>query len=383
MTDMVRHRKSLPLAHAFDLIRLNQSSDPKDKVYGLLGILDYLEVHGLPSVDYTSSVQRLYHDMTRTILQNDQALHILYMIGLRPTVSGLPTWVPDYSNTAFIRFIDIGGNTASAHSSADFTLAILDRSLSVSGVMIDDVDLQASSTSVCTADFRQGFAARSDLSTIDERYAAVTQLIQTLRSWIAISRMMENYPTGEEPSTAFYNIMTQSLLPGSQSWSIQSSPKPKEDVFQKWLSIMTADLSQDPTQFHSDFDNIKSDPNSVAIVKDYIRLFGCSDNPRDWTAELQIRLLLRACDQALSTLQHDVSILSYQRTFFTTRDGYMGVGPRSARPTDRIALIAGLQLPFIVRKAGQNYNLIGPAYIYGVMKGERWNSELAQKITLV
>ena len=61
----------------------------------------------------------------------------------------------------------------------------------------------------------------------------------------------------------------------------------------------------------------------------------------------------------------------------------MGVGPRQARPTDRIALISGLQLPFIVRRAGDNYKLIGPAYIHGLMKGERWDKGLVESITLV
>jgi hypothetical protein len=61
----------------------------------------------------------------------------------------------------------------------------------------------------------------------------------------------------------------------------------------------------------------------------------------------------------------------------------MGVGPRCSRTGDRIALIAGLKLPFVIREAGDRYNLIGPAYIHGIMKGERWDENLLTQIIIV
>lgn len=94
-------------------------------------------------------------------------------------------------------------------------------------------------------------------------------------------------------------------------------------------------------------------------------------------------LVLRARDPNIPILQHDISLLSYQRTFFVTKDGYMGVGPRCSRTGDRIALIAGLKLPFVIREAGDRYNLIGPAYIHGIMKGERWDENLLTQIIIV
>lgn len=49
----------------------------------------------------------------------------------------------------------------------------------------------------------------------------------------------------------------------------------------------------------------------------------------------------------------------------------MGIGPRWSMPGDRVALIAELRLPFIVRKAGDRYSLVGPANVHGIMQGER------------
>lgn len=57
MAIMVSLEETFSLAQAFDMIRQNRSSDPKDKVYGLFGILDYLNIDDLPAVDYTRSMQ--------------------------------------------------------------------------------------------------------------------------------------------------------------------------------------------------------------------------------------------------------------------------------------------------------------------------------------
>lgn len=373
----------MQLSIALDLIRQNESTDPKDKIYGLYGIFDHFQIRRLPSVDYSGSVQRLYREMTGTVLRHDRSLHVLYMIGQHPRISGLPSWVPDYSNTDFIRFIHVYPHKASSRSRARFTLCDLHLSLSVSAVFVDEINVQASSTSICTADFRQGFAARPHLSNAAERHAAVTELVRTLRSWIVTSRSIECYPADEAPKAAFYKIMTQPVRSGSQNWPMPTVPTCTMDTFEQWMYVMTLDLEKDHNYVQDSIADIESDPISSAIVSDYIRLFGCSQDPRQWSAELQIRLLLRARNHALSTLQHDISLLSYQRTFFTTKDNYMGVGPRRMISTDRIALIAGLQLPFIVRKSGDAYNLIGPAYVHGIMKGERWDKELAEDITLV
>ena len=383
MTDVVHHRKSLPLSRAFDLIRRNNSSDPRDKIYGLYGILDYLEIQDLPPVNYTETVQHLYYQITCAIMRNDQRLHILYLIGLTPTLPDLPTWVPDYSNTEFIRFIDVHGNEASGRLSGSFCYPVTDLTLSVNGILLDEVDITASSTSICTPDFRQGWAARKHLSSPEERHNAVTELIRTLQSWINVSRSVNFYPTGEAPRTAFYKIMTQPTHAGSQNWTMPVVTRASRDAFNRWIFLLDTHLPDHETHRQSWIRSIQANADSAAIVKDYIRLFGCSQDPQEWSLELQIRLILRAIDLELSTLQHDVSLLSYHRTFFATKNGYMGVGPRQARPTDRVALISGLQLPFIVRRAGDNYKLIGPAYIHGLMKGERWDKGLVESITLV
>lgn len=60
-----------------------------------------------------------------------------------------------------------------------------------------------------------------------------------------------------------------------------------------------------------------------------------------------------------------------QRRFFTTEDGYFGLGPVTARVGDLIYLLLGGEMPFIVRRdTNDRMTLVGAAYVHGLMQGE-------------
>ncbi|KLU92757.1 hypothetical protein MAPG_11659 [Magnaporthiopsis poae ATCC 64411] len=62
----------------------------------------------------------------------------------------------------------------------------------------------------------------------------------------------------------------------------------------------------------------------------------------------------------------------FNRSFFTTAAGQMGIGPLGVRPGDTVSVILGGGVPFILRKYEGNdaWALIGEAYVTGYMDGE-------------
>jgi hypothetical protein len=68
-------------------------------------------------------------------------------------------------------------------------------------------------------------------------------------------------------------------------------------------------------------------------------------------------------------IQGIVRTLRY-RCFFTTRHGWIGVGPYDTKPGDFCALIPGGDLPFVLRKEGTEQALVGDCYLHGIMHGE-------------
>ena len=65
------------------------------------------------------------------------------------------------------------------------------------------------------------------------------------------------------------------------------------------------------------------------------------------------------------------------RRFWVTKKGYFGIGPSDTKPGDRIAVLHGAQVPFVLRKheaAGatglRGWKLVGESYVHHIMKGE-------------
>jgi hypothetical protein len=65
--------------------------------------------------------------------------------------------------------------------------------------------------------------------------------------------------------------------------------------------------------------------------------------------------------------------------FFITREGRMGLGPPTLNEGDAVVILEGGGMPFILRKKGNRYQLIGCAYVHGVMKGEAFTAGLGLK----
>ena len=80
------------------------------------------------------------------------------------------------------------------------------------------------------------------------------------------------------------------------------------------------------------------------------------------------------------------------RLFFTTKDGYMGLGPCTdltrTKTGDRICVVYGCCSPYVIRpmtSEGQDcYELVGETYVHGLMEGEALNMDeiLEEKISL-
>ena len=70
-----------------------------------------------------------------------------------------------------------------------------------------------------------------------------------------------------------------------------------------------------------------------------------------------------------------LAIVVQDREMMRSEKGYIGVVRRRTRDDDYIALCRGRKVPLIVRKRGLEWELVGDAYIHGMMQGEEWMEE--------
>ena len=78
--------------------RETSASDPRDKVFGLVGLLDDELVSGSIRPDYSKTVQQVYTDVAKHLIQTTNDLAVFCYGGLgNSQISELPSWVPDWS----------------------------------------------------------------------------------------------------------------------------------------------------------------------------------------------------------------------------------------------------------------------------------------------
>jgi uncharacterized Fe-S cluster-containing MiaB family protein len=67
-----------------------------------------------------------------------------------------------------------------------------------------------------------------------------------------------------------------------------------------------------------------------------------------------------------------------------SKRGYVGLFPRQTQKGDKIALLSGGRLPFVLRPVGNHFRLVGGCYMHGYMKGEAWpkNEEDLEQIII-
>ncbi|KAF1955475.1 hypothetical protein CC80DRAFT_85546 [Byssothecium circinans] len=351
------------------LLRAKLSSDAKDKVYGLYGIYAQMRLAQLPSVDYNKSVQSLYRDMTCFAIQRDESLDILYETDLPQVIDKLPSWVPDWSNANYRCSILHLGYCAAKRSEPRYSI---DGSrLSVPGLVIDEIASFASSTSICTPNFRRGYKARQDPK---EHLSAIIELIRTLQNW-AGECSANGQGIGE-----FLDMMNQFHV----LWNFPTRKiNPTRECQREWTAILLANGPNTKAGLQDIHGIVQNKPEFAVIRDDYVRLCGCSADVEKWPEELRIRAYLKAYNPAVARFQHDVALYTYHRTLFTTNNGYIGIGPRWMKAGDLVALISGMTLPFVIRRNGENYTLVGPAYIEGIMSGHLWEDEKLKTMVFV
>lgn len=116
MLDLVGRSRSLRpyslkilLLEMLDSFKVLNATDPKDKVFALLGFvaLDGPYPH-LITADYTKTTEQVYLDVARYLILTDQTLHVLNQRHSRPSIGcqrSMPTWVPDWQTDTTRKWI--------------------------------------------------------------------------------------------------------------------------------------------------------------------------------------------------------------------------------------------------------------------------------------
>jgi hypothetical protein len=93
--------------------------------------------------------------------------------------------------------------------------------------------------------------------------------------------------------------------------------------------------------------------------------------PLDTTPNSDLTYLATEDNREKYKVQYIRAIINtHGRCLFVTPRGYIGIGPPEVQKGDQICVLLGCDIPLIIRPVAGHYIVVGDCFVYGIMKGE-------------
>ncbi|KAF2103035.1 HET-domain-containing protein [Rhizodiscina lignyota] len=302
-----------------DSLYYTKATDPNDKIFGIYGILLLMDVNIAPP-DYSKSVAEIYTETISAIFKTTLTFRFRHVFNPLENRHGLASWVPDWTASNrqnFGRSPRVDRLSASKDTAAFNIEQQQGTKLHVKGIIIDHVD-------------GVGLAFPVAANTLSD-----AQVSAVLLSWREISKRVER---------SFID-----LRPADRE--VESLNMLAHIMFRDALAIM-----------------ITGKEMNVAALQEWLV-------HEKRTTEIPGLFPSRnGEDSKLSSYQFD----SYVRPgwegqkVFKTRSNQLAMAGSPTSVGDAVVLVAGSDVPLVVRPCGRDYMYIGPTYFPGAMLGEMW-----------
>jgi hypothetical protein len=350
-------KKSLDLLQLLLQTRATATTDPRDRIYCLLGLASDQELLQI-EINYADSVETVYRSFT---LRHIECYGTLDVLAVPRTCQEtmLPTWVMDWRLTDTRYILSLDGRDrgedcsyrATMETRADVTDSPGTNIIGLSGFVFDtvikcgrrDCSVRADPEWSLWRRIRHAFRSHVEfrLKYLDWKYVG---LLHTSKPYI----------TGETREDVFWQCLTAGRTFDSnadvvredyQAWSKHFFLYPTlRWLLPEFALITTLGLLQLLRMMRTGF-----------ALCCWVPLYG---------RNLQQESFNNLCGDGNSG-----HVMIY------TSQGYMGLAPEATKEGDSIALLKGGRLPFVLGKEGENWAVLGSCYIHGIMYGEGFDEK--------
>lgn len=307
---------TLPFLHVLDISRGFEVTDPRDKIYGLLGLPICCDDLGANSIepDYALNVAQVYTNVTRHQIVEAQNLDILGLVLNPPPIhpqdayraDSLPSWVPNFNSQATatpISNINIGNQyTAGLTRPLHLLPSTSSHLLRLKGTVLDTIRNTGP-----ILPFAQLHKAQQNLESLIQWYTDKGATVDSLASLLTCGRDREGHllsPCQKEACAAF-------------------------------LSTTIQNMGLDPSTTPTPTQQVGPDQHENLGWRDTIHRFTTHRQP------------------------------------FLTATGRLGLGPQGLEEGDAIALLWGGQCPFALSRVRVHQWLLkGECYVQAWMGGD-------------
>lgn len=307
--------------------RSSQATDPRDKVYGIMGM-----TATAVRPDYTSPVKEVYAVAVRNILDVDPSnlIDLLYCVDHEQPPVDSPSWVPDWNSPLQTTSLGYNGRPrgiyqAAGDTKSKWTFYPDDASLKISGYCVDTINSLS-------------MPAETDLKDISMKGSPTNRFL--LECINMITEHCKEYYPNDNLFTAFW----KTIVAGKDHTGFQKAPTDYADIFALLFDTATG---RSPTF--------------------------SSYQPTNPKRKLTLaNLEVRRPSHIYRQMQVAFKAAVMGRLFGTTERGDMGLFPRGTRVGDRVCIFEGGHIPFVLRGGAKDaqYRLVGECYQHGLMDGQ-------------
>jgi hypothetical protein len=336
--------------------RAQEATDPRDKIYGFLGLVKDEQV-SLTTIDYTFRTEKVYQQLVFNDILLQRSLRSLGAVSDNKDIKDpnivLPSWVPDWNSPPTFVGIPLSRldrydnyNACSGLHVKD-ALTSKDGVLSLPGIYVDRVAQIGAPTPQDPEDhFGQAMAI--------QQWKQMAEDGQDFR---------RPYVGGGSVKNAFWRTIIADVM--CKGLGVETSAGNRtyervgvEDEQKFWVAwpLASGDAEGHPMQY---FEGISSQGriDTASMVQ---RMF-------------ESKMMISA-----------ISLASSGQSFFITEKGYMGNGPWKMMVGDEVHVLRGGKLPLVLRRdpsimvdvdlqeefGSKIYTLSGQCYLHGIMDGE-------------
>ncbi|KAJ3548372.1 hypothetical protein NM208_g1031 [Fusarium decemcellulare] len=330
--------------------------DPRDKIFGMLGVAGQDVSHPYVKPDYDLSAEEVFRRFVLWELQQNNNLAVLGMSSNKSqSTFSTPSWVPDFTRLDPHNCLNGWRNRVKFHASAALSSQVQisndEMVLCLKGRAIDILHTVGDESVKDPTHVLHDNEGLDDLDLVKKEMQVNKCMIEEARDiWLnAMKRSTKGSGFSLQPDSIFTKDEREGKLKVNIE-SLTESLKDWQPFFMTLICSRSADGKED-----SDL--------APAMIRAFIRLslgVRVRENQPEAMDAFQARKGLR-------------TILAFTRSrrFAGTESGLAGYVPMRAKKGDTVVILNGADVPFVLRKKDDGrYLLVGECYMHGIMNGE-------------
>ena len=299
-------------------------SDPRDRIFAVLGLLDKSEADIDIQPDYTKTVGRVYKDVAVEYIKKRRNLEILRYCGMRDKASGTTKWIPDWAVPTQLQDWEMPS-------------------------WVPDWSIPRAGN-----DLPYVYATGGAFG--ESRYDGAEALEVTGVALGTVSAVQKIFPLDATYTTSETLEIMQRLAPPYFENHLYIAGGSLGDAFLRTFCCNVFDDTYLPPY--------STLPNFQIVKEAFLGLLASQES-------------FASTPPVLSTYLKWVHEYVIERSLFRMKEGYIGLAPEVAQVGDQVYVILGCDAPLILRPTMNNeWQVVGRCYIDGVEDGRVFLGDL-------